>query len=91
MKALGLWFADIKALEVLVGHKRNPHMLRYILVDFCQYNLPRICAYARGLSRPCIIELMSFIQSGASDGQAPATLLSKVVARNVLQSELQLP
>ncbi|KAF3031064.1 hypothetical protein E8E15_011628 [Penicillium rubens] len=70
VKALGLWFADIKALEVLVGHKRNPHMLRYILVDFCQYNLPRIWA---------------------SDGQAPATLLSKVVARNVLQSELQLP
>ncbi|KAI1835431.1 hypothetical protein DTO027I6_2812 [Penicillium roqueforti] len=44
VKALGLWFADIKALEVLVGHERNPHMLRYMLVDFSQYNLPRIWA-----------------------------------------------
>lgn len=71
MKALGLWFADIKALEVLVGHERNPHMLRYMLVDFSQYNLPRICAYSRGLPHPCIIELISFTYSGASDGQAP--------------------
>lgn len=59
VKALGLWFADIKALEVLVGHEQNPDMLQSFLVDFSQYNLPRICAYSRGLPRPCIIELIS--------------------------------
>ena len=71
VKALGLWFADIKALEVLVGHEQNPDILQSFLVDFSQYNLPRICAYSRGLPRPCIIELISFIQSGASNEQAP--------------------
>lgn len=70
VKALGLWFADIKALEVLVGHERNPHMLRYMLVDFSQYNLPRICAYSRGLPCPYITELISVIYLGASDVQA---------------------
>lgn len=39
VKALGLWFADIKALEVLVGHEQNPDMLQSFLVDFSQYNL----------------------------------------------------
>ncbi|KOS36079.1 hypothetical protein ACN38_g13238 [Penicillium nordicum] len=71
VKALGLWFGDIKALEVLAGYERNPNLLRLMLVGFNPYNLPRICAYSRGLPRPYIIELISFIQLGGSDGQVP--------------------
>ncbi|KAJ5923012.1 hypothetical protein N7516_010715 [Penicillium verrucosum] len=41
VKALGLWFADIKALEVLV---ENPHMLHIILVSCNQYDFARIWA-----------------------------------------------
>ena len=67
VKALGLWFADIEALEAL---ERDPGRLDFLLGDFSEYDLPRICAYSRSLPRPCIIELIFFIQLGASDGQA---------------------
>ncbi|KAJ5385606.1 hypothetical protein N7517_003517 [Penicillium concentricum] len=52
VKALGLWFTDTKALEVLVDHARNPHMLIHILVGFSQYNFASIWASDRQAPRP---------------------------------------